>query len=100
MPGSRPSTTTRTPSFPPKAKKNWPEKIAVLQSHEFRMKSIEVEDLSLDGNKARVQTKRTLVSDRWDTVHKYTFREVSKKRDGEWKLHCCNVRPQSCTDFH
>ncbi len=85
---------------PQKLKKKWPEKSAVLQSHEFHMKSIEVEDLSINGDKARVKTKRTLVSDRWKTAHEYTFEEVYKKRDGEWKLHWCNVRPQSCTDCH
>lgn len=85
---------------PQKLKKKWPEKSAVLQSHEFHIKSIEVEDLSINGDKARVKTKRTLVSDRWKTAHEYTFEEVYKKRDGEWKLHWCNVRPQSCTDCH
>ena len=85
---------------PQKLQKAWPEKIAVLQSHEFRMKSIEVEDLSIDGDKARVKTKRTLVSDRWKTVREYTFREVYKKRDGEWKLHWCNVQPQTCSECH
>lgn len=63
---------------PQKLQKVWPNRNEIIQSHEFRMQSIEVENISINGNTARVQTQRTLVSERWDTLHKYTFAKSSR----------------------
>lgn len=84
---------------PQKLEKAWPERISILKSHKFHMKGIEVKSISIDGDTANVRTQRTLV-DRWKTVNEYTYKQVFKKRNGEWKLHRSSVRPQTCSECH
>ena len=85
---------------PRELQKTWPSKKHIIQSHAFRLKSIKVKNISINGDTARVRSRRTLVSKRWNTRHKYTFHEVFKKRDGVWKLHRCRTRPQTCSECH
>ena len=85
---------------PRQIQKAWPSKKDVIRSHAFRLQSIEVESISVTKDTARVQTRRTLVSKRWNTRHRYTFSEVYKKRNGVWKLHRCRTQPRTCTACH
>ena len=72
---------------PKKLQEIWPQKINTYKKHEFKIRSIKVEKISIQGNMAQLKTKRTYYSSRWNEFYHYRISKKLKKIDGEWKLH-------------
>ena len=72
---------------PKKLKEIWPKKLDTFKKHKFKIRSINVQDISIQGDTAEVKSLRTCYSRRWNKFYKYRFKKTYKKVNGEWKLH-------------
>ena len=72
---------------PEKLEKIWPEKIKTYKKHEFKIRSIRVKNISIQDDTAKLKTKRTYYSSRWNKFYNYSIEKVLKNVDGEWKIH-------------
>ena len=77
---------------PQKLKEIWPDKIDTFNKHKLILRTIEVENLKIQNDKAKVKTKRTYYSKRWSEYYNFKIYKVYKKVDGEWKLHKSNFQ--------
>ena len=72
---------------PNELKKIWPEKIQEHKNNKVKIKTVEVNDLKINNNKAFVDTTRTYYSRRWNKYFKFEMKREYMKVHGEWKLH-------------